>query len=75
MDSSYDFNERSCNSRIPDRRNLLYWNPDIRLSADKKTTISFYTSDSEGDYVVYVRRKNSKDDLELYGKCYFSVKW
>ncbi len=74
MDSSYDFNERSCNSRIPDRRNLLYWNPDIHLSADKKTTISFYTSDSKGDYIVYVRGKNSKNGLEIYGKCYFSVK-
>jgi hypothetical protein len=62
------------NPRIPDRRNLLYWNPDIQLSADKKTTISFYTSDSKGDYVVYIRGKNSKNDREIYGKCYFSVK-
>jgi hypothetical protein len=70
----YDYSKRSNNSRIPDRRNLLYWNPDIQLSADKKSTIPFYTSDSRGKYVIYIRGKNSKDDSEIYGKCYFSVK-
>jgi len=65
---------RSNDSKIPDRRNLLYWNPDIQLSADKKTTISFYTSDSKGDYIVYIRGKKSKDNNDIYGKCYFSVK-
>jgi hypothetical protein len=70
----FDYSKRSDNSRIPDRRNLLYWNPDIKLSADKKSTISFYTSDSKGEYIVYIRGKNSKDDSEIYGKCNFLVK-
>lgn len=61
------------NKRIPDRRNLLYWNPDIQLTPGKKTIISFYTSDERGDYIVYVRLKNGKDDNEIYGKCFFSV--
>ena len=72
--TGYNYSVRSNDTRIPDRRNLLYWNPDIQLSADKKTTISFYTSDSKGDYVVYIRGKNSKDKRDIYGKCYFSVK-
>jgi hypothetical protein len=72
--TGYDYNVRSNDSRIPDRRNLLYWNPDIQLSADKKTTISFYTSDSGGDYIVYIRGKNSKDKNDIYGKCSFTVK-
>ena len=70
----YNYSKSPDNIRIPDRRNLLYWNPDIQLSADKKIKISFYTSDSKGDYVVYIRGKNSKNDREIYGKCYFSVK-
>lgn len=74
MDPISDLNWNSNNSRIPDRRNLLYWNPDIHLYADKEKTFSFYTSDSKGDYIIYVRRKNSKDDSEIYGKCYFSVR-
>ncbi len=64
----------SSNSRIPDRRNLLYWNPDVQLSADKNTTISFYTSDNRGDYIVFIRGKNNNDNHEIYGRCYFSVK-
>jgi hypothetical protein len=72
--TGYDYSIRLNDSRMPDRRNLLYWNPDIQLSADKKTTISFYTSDSKGDYIVYIRGKNSKDKNDIYGKCYFTVK-
>ncbi len=71
--SNFTFGENFYDPRIPDRRNLLYWNPDIQLSADQKTTISFYTSDNKGDYVVYIFGKNSGDDREVYGKCYFSV--
>jgi hypothetical protein len=69
-----DFSIRSSDSRIPDRRNLLYWNPDIQLSPDKETTISFFTPDCTGDYVVYIRTKNSNDNDCICGKCYFSVK-
>jgi hypothetical protein len=71
--SDFTFGENSYDSRIPDRRNLLYWNPDIQLYAGQKTTISFYTSDNQGDYVVYIFGKNNGDDREVYGKCFFSV--
>ncbi|MGB8358602.1 MAG: hypothetical protein WCD55_08295 [Bacteroidales bacterium] len=71
--SDFTFGENSYDSRIPDRRNLLYWNPDIQLSADQKTTISFYTSDNKGDYLVYIFGKNNEGDKEVYGKCFFSV--
>jgi hypothetical protein len=70
----YDYGKRSSDSRIPDRRNLLYWNPDVQLSADKNTAISFYTSDNPGDYVVFIRGKNNNDNHEIYGRFYFSVK-
>lgn len=72
-DPGYNLYNRPSDSRVPDRRNLLYWNPDIVLSFDEKTIISFFTSDCTGDYVVYIRGKNSLDDCEIYGKCYFSV--
>jgi hypothetical protein len=60
--------------RMPDRRNLLYWNPDIRLSSDEKKTVSFYTSDCTGDYVVFARSKNYQGQEGVYGICHFSVK-
>lgn len=68
--SIYTFVENSYDSRIPDRRNLLYWNPDIQLSVGQKTTISFYTSDNKGDYVVYIFGKNKGVEKEVYGKCF-----
>jgi hypothetical protein len=75
-DGSYnpaDYRENLQNLRIPDRRNCLYWQPDFRLTSGKKSTISFYTSDSKGDYIVCVRSKNSKGETEIYGTCFFSV--
>jgi len=71
--SGFFFSENTYDSRIPDRRNLLYWNPDIQLSVGQKTTLSFYTSDNKGDYVVYIFGKNNGDGKEVYGKCFFSV--
>lgn len=38
-------------SRLPDFRNLLYWNP----QADTKAPLSFYTSDQAGTYRVVVQ--------------------
>jgi hypothetical protein len=70
----FDNSKKGSDQRIPDRRNLLYWNPDIQLSPAKKATISFYTSDSRGDYIVYIRGKNNDENREINGKCFFSVK-
>jgi hypothetical protein len=39
-------------SRLPDLRNLLYWNPTINLSAGKPQTLEFFTSDQAGCYLV-----------------------
>jgi len=49
------------NNRIPDFRTLLYWNPELLISAGD-STLSFYTSDNTGDYDIIVRgvTKNGK---------------
>lgn len=36
-------------SRIPDFRHTLYWNPEVAPDANK---VSFFTSDLKGDYVI-----------------------
>ncbi|MNL81466.1 hypothetical protein D3C87_2085940 [compost metagenome] len=38
------------NARIPDFRNQLLWNPDVKLNKDSQT--SFYTSDVAGNYEI-----------------------
>jgi hypothetical protein len=42
-------------SRQPDFRNLLYWNPDVHTAPGAETKLSFYTSDQLGRYLVVVQ--------------------
>lgn len=42
-------------SRIPDFRNTLYWNPDISTDKNGIAVAGFYTSDEPGDYVIIAR--------------------
>ena len=41
-------------TRIPDFRNTLYWNPTIVTDEKGKAEISFYTSDELGKYIITV---------------------
>ncbi len=41
-------------SRIPDFRNTLYWDPAIKTDKNGRATAEFYTSDEPGDYTVLV---------------------
>jgi hypothetical protein len=41
-------------SRIPDHRSLLYWNPSVQLKT-QNTPIDFYTSDLGGEFKVVVQ--------------------
>ena len=45
-------------SRRPDRRHLLYWNPQITLDADGKQQLEFFTSDLTGNYTIVVEGLN-----------------
>jgi hypothetical protein len=44
--------EAQQHSRLPDLRNLLYWNPAVNLTANKPQTLTFSTSDQAGRYLV-----------------------
>jgi len=49
--------------------NLLFWDPDIELNQNQPKTLSFYTSDSRGEYLVYIRSKNARGKPQLFGTC------
>ena len=51
------------------RDNLLFWDPDLELNQDQPQTLSFYTSDSKGEYIVSIRSLNRKGKPRLYGTC------
>ncbi|GAB3861018.1 hypothetical protein GCM10028822_39850 [Hymenobacter terrigena] len=42
-------------SRLPDLRNLLYWNPEISLTGANAKTLDFYTGDQAGRYLVVLQ--------------------
>ena len=43
------------NSRIPDFRNTLYWNPSVKPDKDGKARIEFWTSDIASDYEINIQ--------------------
>lgn len=46
-------------SRLPDFRDLLYWNPDVNIT-DGKAHLEFYTSDQPGTYKVVIQGISSQ---------------
>ncbi len=54
-------------SRNPDFRNCLYWEPDLRIDETGRFRGKFYTSDRKGEYVVVVRGSTS-GGKEIYGR-------
>lgn len=50
----YD-DKTSRQSRLPDQRSLIYWNPEVRLDGSKKVTLPFYTSDTKGKFIAVVK--------------------
>lgn len=56
--------EKMKNSRIPDFRNVLYWNPDVSFSDQNRAEVQFFTSDESAIYKVVVEGINSEGMLE-----------
>ncbi|UYZ59396.1 hypothetical protein [Hymenobacter latericus] len=47
--------EQQKQSRLPDLRHLLYWNPALSTTAGQPQQLSFYTGDEPGRYLVVVQ--------------------
>ncbi|WP_303309441.1 hypothetical protein [Hymenobacter sp. BT730] len=59
-------------SRLPDLRNLLYWNPNVNTTNLQGETLSFYTSDQRGRYLVVVQGL-TEAGMAGTGSCTFEV--
>ncbi|MBX2843891.1 MAG: hypothetical protein KTR26_19115 [Flammeovirgaceae bacterium] len=64
--------DNSLEEHVPDFRNLLYWNPSVKIGKSGEATIEFYSSDDIGAYQVEVNgiTPNGKP---LYQRLEFSV--
>lgn len=65
--------ETTTEKRIPDFRNTLYWNPDLRTNKNGKTSMEFYTSDESAEYTITVEGmsaggKSGSASTKLYVK-------
>ena len=50
-------------SRLPDLRSLLFWKPLLELKKGNETTLSFYTSDLVGDFVMVLKGIDENGNL------------
>ena len=46
-------------SRLPDIRNTLYWNPALEMKPEMDRRISFFTADLKGEYEILIRGVDS----------------
>lgn len=61
-------------ARIPDYRNLLYWNPALQLPAGSAdNAFSFFTSDQKGSFRIEINGLGADGTL-FYGTTLFTVK-
>lgn len=61
--------DQQAGSRLPDFRNLLYWEPDVQTDSGGKANIEFYTSDLKGKYVAVLQ---GMDEAGYSGSYYFT---
>ena len=61
------------NTRIPDIRNTLYWNADLKTENQDVINLSFYTSDIRGKYTILVHGVTTDGEI-LEGETSFMVK-
>jgi hypothetical protein len=66
-------NSKLRNTRMPDQRYLLYWNPQAVTSTDGTAQFDFHTSDVSGQYLIVVEGLTSSG-LAGSGVQTFSVK-
>lgn len=57
---------------IPDTRNTLYWNPDVKFDSNTKAKISFKTGDTDETYIIKVIGTPEKGE-KVYSSKTFKV--
>ena len=65
--------ERIKNSRKPDFRHTLYWNPFVEFTKGRPVNLSFYTSDLCGEFKVTVEGITTNGKM-IHGVSYFQVR-
>ncbi len=59
----YDSYTSPSNKRLPDTRNVLYWNPSFTINQGEKANITFSTGDTTGEYLLVLKKIDNKGQL------------
>ncbi len=59
---------KKTDSRLPDFRNTLYWNPDVKFDSVGKASVSFYTSDVKSEYKILIHGVSRNGEFISAGK-------
>jgi len=65
------YTPKNIDSKMPDFRTTLYWNPSVQIK-DKKTNISFFTCDNVSRYHVFIEGKTESGKICI-GETSFEV--
>jgi hypothetical protein len=68
-----DYSNRTYRGRIPDRRNVLYWNPSAQIKPGQEMKLSFYTADMKGEYEILIQGLSKSGDRIILRKTCFTV--
>jgi len=50
-------------SRLPDFRNTIYWNPELKFNRQGSCSVEFFTSDIKSDYKIVIQGVSKQGDL------------
>jgi hypothetical protein len=62
--------QKQIDSRMPDRRYQLYWNPSLKTDANGNALVEFYTSDVQGTFVVDIQALDKKGNAGYLRKTF-----
>jgi hypothetical protein len=65
--------QKQIDSRMPDRRYQLYWNPLLKTGSDGNALIEFYTSDVQGTFLIDIQTLDKNGNAGYLRKT-FTVK-
>jgi hypothetical protein len=57
------YNDTNINSKQPDLRSTIYWNPEIKTGKDGNASFDYYNADGAGTYKVTVEGIDGNGDI------------
>lgn len=62
-ENNQPYDSKIPDKNIPDLRQLLFWNPSVRINADSDLELEFQTGDIKGEYLLQIRGISSDGEV------------